>query len=175
MGPSRLRSTTAARWLERFWRLVRGLVYLLAGIAGFGVVAMMGVTCLDVVLRLFGRPLVGAYDIVRIAGAITIACGLPYTTAVKGHVAIEYFFHKLSRRGRVVIDSLVRTACIVLFGFLSWQSVRYGLALKQSGQVTMTLQIPVFWLPYVIALACGAMVLVILYNLLHPGREMIKP
>ena len=68
-----------------------------------------------------------------------------------------------------------RTACIVLFGFLSWQSVRYGLALKQSGQVTMTLQIPVFWLPYVIALACGAMVLVILYNLLHPGREMIKP
>jgi hypothetical protein len=39
----------------------------------------------------------------------------------------------------------------------------------------MTLQIPTFWVSYVIAASAGVVVLVILYNLLHPGREMIKP
>ncbi|MBN2307412.1 MAG: TRAP transporter small permease, partial [Candidatus Hydrogenedentes bacterium] len=99
----------------------------------------------------------------------------PYTTAVKGHVAIEYFFLKLSRRGRIIVDTVCRSIGIVLFSFLTWKSVHYGSALKASGQVTPTLQVPVFWVPYVIALSCGVVVLVILHNLLHPGKEMIKP
>jgi len=163
------------RLLEAYTVGVRGLVYALAAGAGLGILAMMGVTCVDVVLRVFGSPLTGAYDIVKLSGALTIACALPYTTAVKGHVAIEYFFHKLSWRGRVVVDTLARLLGMALFGVLAWQSVRYGMSLRRSGQVTLTLQVPVYWVPYVIAFSCGVVVLVILHNLLHPGREMIKP
>ena len=48
----------------------------------------------------------GALDLGKGCGALVIAGALPYTTAVKGHVAIEYFFHKLGRRGRIVVDTL---------------------------------------------------------------------
>lgn len=155
--------------------VLRMLVLFLSVIAGLGVLGMMVVTCADVVLRALGTPFVGAYDIVRLAGAVTIACALPYTTAVKGHVAIEYFFLKLSRRGRVVVDTIARSIAMALFGFLTWQSLVYGASLRRSGEVSLTLQLPVFWVPYVIAFACGVTLLVILHNLLHPGREMIKP
>jgi TRAP-type C4-dicarboxylate transport system permease small subunit len=165
----------AKRLLDAYTAGVRGLVYVLAAAAGLGILAMMGVTCVDVVLRAIGSPLTGAYDIVKLAGALTIACALPYTTAVKGHVAIEYFFHKLSWRGRVVVDTLARLLGMALFSVLAWQSVRYGASLQRSGQVTLTLQLPVYWVPYVVAFSCGVVVLVILHNLLHPGREMIKP
>lgn len=163
------------RVLQGFWRVVRVLVVAAAAVSGAGIVFMMCVTCLDVILRAFGRPLVGAFDLVRIAGALTMACALPYTTAVKGHVAIEYFFHKLSRRARVVVDSLTRGVGMGLFGVLAWYSVTYGLALRRAGEVSSTLRLPVFWVPWVMAFACGLVALVILYNLLHPGREMIKP
>lgn len=156
-------------------RALRALVLLLSVIASMGVLAMMAVTCADVVLRALGSPFVGAYDIVRLAGAVTIACALPYTTAVKGHVAIEYFFLMLSRRGRVVVDTIARSLAMTLFGFLTWQSVVYGASLRRSGEVSLTLQLPVFWVPYVVAFACGVTLLVILHNMLHPGREMIKP
>jgi len=168
-------SARAKRALTVYRKVVRALVFVLSVFAGLGVLTMMLVTCLDVILRIFGSPLVGAYDIVKIAGAVTIACALPYTTAVKGHVAIEYFFQKLSRPGRIVVDTLARTLAMALFCLLSWQSVLYGAALKRSGQVTLTLQVPVYWVPYVIAVSCGVVVLVILHNLLNPGREMIKP
>ena len=155
--------------------LLRKLVLVFSIGAGLGIVTMMVVTCMDVALRVLDRPLTGVFDIVTIAGALTIACALPYTTAVKGHVAIEFFFLKLARRGRTIVDTLTRLITMNLFVILSWHSTRYGLALRTAHQVTPTLRIPVFWVPWVIALSCGLVALVILDNLLHPGKEFIKP
>jgi len=167
------------RWARRvgggFSAAVRVLTYALAAVAGLGILTMMGVTCTDVILRRFGRSLTGATDLLSLAGGITIAAALPYTTAVKGHVAIEYFFHKLSRRWRIVVDTLARLLAMGLFGLLSVASIRYGLAKWRAGEVTPTLEVPVFWVPWFIALCSATVVGVILHNLLHPGREMIKP
>lgn len=155
--------------------ILRWLVNGLAVLSGISLLAMVLVTSLDVVLRVFRISLTGAYDIVRIASAICVAAALPYTTAVKGHVAIEYFFHKLGQRGRILVDTLMRLLDMGLFSLLAWQSVLYGLRLKQSGEVSLTLQLPIFWVPYVIAVSCGLTVLITFYHLLHPGKELIKP
>ena len=96
-------------------KTLRKLVLVSAGVAGAGLVTMMVITCVDVVLRKLGHPLPGAYDLVKMAAGVTIACALPCTTAVKGHVAVEYFFHRLGRRGRVVADTLIRVL-IPVFG-----------------------------------------------------------
>lgn len=154
---------------------VRFGVYALAGVSGLGVLVMMGVTCADVVLRIFGRSLTGAVDLVTLAGAVSVACALPYTTAVKGHVAIEYFFHKLRRRGRVIVDSIARVVTMGMFVVVCIECVRYGQKLHEHHEVSMTLKLPVFWIPYVVAFAAAMVVLVILCHLLHPGKEMIKP
>lgn len=188
-------SSMTHRLYAGYVRAVRALVLALAGVAGTGIVVMMAVTCVDVALRaaLSIEPLrealyhvdavqrvarwllAGEVDLVEIAGAIVIACALPYTTAAKGHVAIEYFFDKLSPRGRRLVDTPLRLLVMALFAVLAWQSVRYGLALAACGEVTPTLQIPVYWIPYVIAVCLGVSVLVILHGLLHPGREMAAP
>jgi len=163
--------------LNIYSRMLRLIVHILVVMAGLGVLTMMAVTCIDVILRLpwINRSLLGAYDIVKITGALTLAATLPYTTAVKGHVAIEYFFHKFNRRGRIVVDTIIRLMGMTLFAFLSWRSVIYGLDLYRIGQVSQTLQLPVFWIPYVIGFCCAIVVLVIGHNLIHPGKEMIKP
>ncbi len=136
---------------------------------------MVLVTSAEVVLRIFRLSLTGAYDIVKIAAAITIAAALPYTTAIKGHVAIEYFFHKLGRRGRIVVDALMRLGGMALFGLLAWGCVDYGNSLRAKGEVSMTLQLPIFWVPYVLAVSCALVVLIKVYHLTHPGKPMIKP
>ncbi|MCD6364866.1 MAG: TRAP transporter small permease [Planctomycetes bacterium] len=154
--------------------VIRWLVLVLGFVAALSLITMVTVTCLDVILRAFGRPLVGALDIVKIAGALAIATGLPYTTAVKGHVAIEYFFLKLPRRWRILVTTICRLLIMALFGVLSWSSARYGADLKRYGQVTATLDVPLFWVSYVIAASCGVVVLVMLCSLLRPDKEMIR-
>jgi TRAP-type C4-dicarboxylate transport system permease small subunit len=163
------------RAVDLYHRALRMVVLSLAGLAGIGLMVMVLVTALDIVLRVFRVPVTGAYDIVRIAGMVTIAAALPYTTAIKGHVAIEYFFHKLGRRGRLVVDTVMRLLTVALFLVLAYQSMEYGQALKKSGEVSMTLQLPVFWIPYILAVSCVLVALVTLYHLYCPGKEMIKP
>lgn len=161
--------------MDFFANTLRRLVLLSSVIAGAGLLTMMLVTCVDVVLRKFGHPIPGAYEIVKMAAAVTIACALPYTTAVKGQVAVEFFYHRLGRLGRVVADTLIRLVIMVLFSLLAWQLVRYGARLRESGEVSLTLQLPVFWVPHVMAFACAVVVLVTLYHLFHPGKALLNP
>lgn len=161
--------------IQLYHKLLRFVVYVLVYVSGLSVFVMIGTTCADVILRRFGHPIIGAYDIVKIAGTLTLAAALPYTTAVKGHVAIEYFFHKLNHTSRIIVDIICRLLGICLFAFLSWRTIQYGNQFYETGQVSQTLQLPLFWLPYVIAVCCFVVMLVIIYNLFHPNKEMIKP
>ena len=95
--------------------------------------------------------------------------------AVKGHVAVEFFFHKLKKRGRIIVDTITRLVSIAFFGLLAYRCVLYGIALQSSGDATPTLQIPTFWIMHVIAFCCVVVTLVIFEHLIHPGKELIKP
>ena len=154
---------------------LKAVVIALAVAAGCAVLVMIGVTFVDVVLRLFRAPLKGAYDVVNIAGTLALACALPYTTAVKGHVAVELLFHKLGGRGRWVLDTTIRLLIIALFSAFTWQGWRYAGMLRVKAQVTPTLKVPEFWVAYPVAVACALVVLVTWHHLWNPGREMIKP
>jgi TRAP-type C4-dicarboxylate transport system permease small subunit len=151
------------------------LIRALAIAAGAAILLMIGVTLTDIILRIFKTGIQGAYDIVRIAGVISISCALPYLTAVKGHIAIEFLYQHFSRIGRIILDSLFRLISIGLFGFLVVYGIKHGISLKESGQMMMTLKVPVFWIPFVISFNSLLMMIIIFYHLIHPGKEMIKP
>lgn len=159
----------------RYAIFLRRLVMLLAGTAGLAVAAMIIVTCVDVVGRRLGYPLEGTYDLVEILGAISIIGALPYTTACKGHVAIEFLPQKLSPRGRIVLATVVALVCIAIYAFLTWRFVLYGIDLKASNQGTVTLRWPIFWLPHWMAVCTAVTILVVLYQMVHPDKELMKP
>lgn len=160
--------------MKKPWVLLREIVVWSARVSAFGVLFMMLVTCLDIILRRFGSAIPGAYDLVRLGGGVTIAAALPLTTAVKGHVAIEYFFHRMGRSGRLVVDSAMRSVQIALFIFATFAFTRYGARLLSSGEVTPTLGCPVFWLAWLIALSCLLTALVSLFHLVRPSEELMR-
>lgn len=168
-------ATSLQRTGELYHRALVALVMGLNTLAGFSIVFMMLVTCADVVMRLFGHPIKGSYDLVQIAGALCIACALPYTTAVKGHVAVEFLYLKFGKRGRLAIDIMVRTVLITLFLVLAVQSIKYGASLHRSGEVTPTLEIPLYGVMYLIAFSCVVVAMVVLFTLVNPKKELIKP
>ena len=172
--PGDLPNTGALRrHLELFFAAVRKLTIGFALLAGTAVLGMMGVTVADVVLRVFKVGIVGAYDIVRVCGVVAISCALPYITAVKGHIAIQFLYRSFAPPGRRVLDFGFRLVALVLFAFLVYQNIRYGLSLYASGELMPTLRMPVFWMPGLIAFNALLVFIVILHHLLHPGQEMI--
>lgn len=123
-------------------------------IAGITLTAMMLLTVSDVILRAFGKPLVGAFELVAFAGAIAIGFSIPLTSWVKGHIYVDFLITKLSPSGRKGFQVATRSAAMVLFIVIGWNLLKMGWDLQRSGEVSPTLQLPFFPIVYGVGVSC---------------------
>jgi TRAP-type C4-dicarboxylate transport system permease small subunit len=147
----------------------------MAGIGGLCLLGIIFITCADIVLRRFNLAVHGAIDLVQVLGCLCIALSLPYTTAVKGHIAVEFLFRKFNRLGKIIFDTCMRSLAIAFFATLAWQSFRHGSNMLNKNAMTLTLNIPLFWVYWAVGFSFCVVILVKLYHLAHPGKEMIRP
>ena len=80
-------------------RMTKRLSEVLYHVAGAAIVAMMLLTCADIVLRYFGHPVPGTYELVSFLAAIAVSFALAHTFAQGGHVAVTLFTDHMPRRG----------------------------------------------------------------------------
>jgi len=127
------------------------------GLSAAAVVFIMLLTCADVVLRFFGRPVPGAYELVGYSGAVIVAFALARTSVERGHIAVELLVDRLPGRPRSLVEAVGSLAGAVLFGLLTWQSRVYASDLMESGDVSLTLGMPTW--PFVYAVGAGTALL----------------
>ena len=130
-------------------------------VSAAAVAAMMGLTCMDIILRLFRHPIPGTYEMVGFLGAVFAAFALGYTSVHRGHIAVDFVVQKLPARAQSLVDGVNALICAVFFGFLSHQCMVYAADLKSFGEVSMTLQMPVYPFVYGIAVGCCLLTLVL--------------
>ena len=136
-------------------------------IAAVAIFSMMALTCADVILRLFRMPIPGTYEIVSFMGAVAVSFAIAHTSVEKGHVAVSLVVQLLPKRAQAVIESILAALGIILFALIAWQSVLYGLDCQDSGEVSLTLQLPFYPIIYGVALGAGVVCLVLLVDFLN--------
>lgn len=152
--------------MHGFFRFTKGFSTTLNAFAAVALILMTVLVCTDVVLRIFGRSILGAYEIVGFLGAIVSAFALPQTTLDKKHVSVEvlinHFPAHFKRTTRILADLLA----LCLFGFITYAGIAYGYDLKVSHETSMTLRLPVFPVLYGIAFSSFVVMLVYLRDLI---------
>jgi len=134
-------------------------------VAGMALTGIMGITVTDVVLRAFGRPIVGSYEIVALMGAVVIGFSLPFTSWVRGHIFVDVLVQKLPRIPRRGVHFATRGLGMLLFFLISWNLFKMGSDLRKSGEVSLTLQIPFYPIVYGVGIACFLQFLVLLADI----------
>ncbi|MDI6688483.1 MAG: TRAP transporter small permease [Desulfobacterales bacterium] len=155
----------------RFEKLIILLANRFNWIAAGAIVAMMLLTSADVVLRLFRHPVPGTYEMVGFLGAVVISFSLAYTSVERGHIAVEFLFQKLPKKVKFFINAINDFLCLFLFGLLTWQTMLMAFNLKQSGEVSMTLQLPIYPFVFGISIGCGLLSITLLKDFL---KSVIK-
>ena len=140
--------------------------------AALGLSVMMVLTFSDVVLRYFGYPIKGAYDIVGLSGAFAIALPIAYTQVLRGHIGIDFIVARFPKRVRGVIDTVNRVLNIGVYSLLAWQCAVYGKKLWSVGRVSETLKLPIFPFPFVVAVGCALMSVVLVIELCSTGTQL---
>jgi len=137
------------------------MIYTIAGranwISAAAVLLMMLLTTADVILRFFGYPIPGTYEVVGLLGSVVISFSLAYTSVEKGHIAVEFLVNRLSEKSRYIISAINSVLGIFLFGLISYQSFLYASELRQSGEVSLTLQMKTY--PFVYGICAGCLLL----------------
>ena len=139
---------------------VKGISRFLNVIAGISLTFLMLLTVSDVILRFFKRPIVGTYELVAFSGAIVIGFSLPLTSWMRGHIFVDFFILKFSKKGQDIFNIVTRCLVITLFFLIGWNLLRYGLDLQKSGEVSATLRLPFYPVAWV-GISCFVQCLVL--------------
>jgi len=160
--------------MTRIERLIGALGEKLNFAACAAILIMMMITCADVILRFFGRPIVGAYELVGLSGTVVASFALAYTSLERGHIAVELLVARLPKRVQFLIDGINSLLGVAIFSLLAWQSFAYANDLRVSGEVSLTLQIPTYPFVYSISVGCGMLCLVLLADGVKSIRRTVR-
>lgn len=127
---------------------------------------IMLLTVTDVVLRYFGKPILGTYELIGFSGALVIAFSLPLTAGVRGHINVDILISIFPQKARNIVNILTRLFGIGIFFLLGWNLIKYGMDLHKAKEVSMTLQLPFYPVVYVVGICCLVQCLVLFCDIL---------
>ncbi len=147
---------------------------LMKRVGGTALTGMMLVTCVDVIFRYFDRPIFGAVEVVSFLATLVLACAMPSTHFEKGHVGVDLIVRRLKPAHQALVDTFTSGISTVLFGLVSWQMFLYAQEIRRTGEVSMSLQFPTYFIVFLVALAFLGLTAVIFVGFLNHLKKAIS-
>jgi TRAP-type C4-dicarboxylate transport system permease small subunit len=152
-----------------FQNFVLRLSNLMHVIAAIALTLIMLLTVSDVVLRLFGHPIVGTFELVGLGGAVVIGFGIPITSWNRGHIFVDFLINMFPNAIKTGFNVVTRLVSIGLFILVGWNLFVLGGDLLKSGEVTLTRQLPFYPVAYGLGVCCLIQCLVLICDLIKIG------
>lgn len=115
---------------------------VLALLPGAMIIIMMIVTTVDVVGRyFFNKPLFGAFEVTEILMGLTIFAGMPFATAAREQITVNFLESVLSVRARRIQAGFADLVCAAVSAVMAWRIYQRGAVLIDSHEVTLQLGI----------------------------------
>ncbi len=134
-------------------------------LSGIAITFILFITCSDVVLRLFGKPIIGTFELVGLAGAVVIGFGIPNASWTRGHIFVDVLVNKFSKPMAKVINTITRLMGIGIFIIIGYNLFLYSYDLYLSGEGTLTRQLPFYPISYGLGVCCFIQCLVLICDI----------
>jgi len=112
---------------------------------------MIILTLFDVILRNFGHPITGSMELIQYGGAIVFGFSIPYGTMLGAQVIVDIITERLSHRRKRMVNIITRCVGIILFLFVAYNFIVYGIDVQKTGERTASFKIPYY--PFAFALS----------------------
>ncbi len=146
--------------MESFLSAVFKFSKVMQVISGVVLTFIVLLTTADVIMRAFGRPILGTYEIVAMGSGIVLGFVTPITSWLRGHIFVDVLTKKLPRRGKDAVDIVTRCVGIGIFLMIGWNVLKIGNTFRTAGEVSNTLQWPMYPIPYAVGVSFFVLALV---------------
>jgi TRAP-type C4-dicarboxylate transport system permease small subunit len=153
--------------MKSMWSVLDNTQSIMKAIAAFCLMGMCLMTCADVFLRsTLNRPIFGSEEIVSIFAVLTIGFALPYSHKKDSHVGVEILVRLLSKKTQHVIKFLTNILSFTIFALLTWKMFVYAQTMGKSGEVSMNLELPMYYFIYALSFCLMVLSVCILHDVL---------
>lgn len=143
-----------------------------AGVAGLVLILLMLLTTADVAGRyFFNSPISGVFDLTHFAVSIMVYLGLAYCGWRGTHVVIELLYDRLPPAARRVLNRVINLAGCTLFGLISWRTAVQSIDIRDMGEASQMMEVPLFPLYYLVAFGSGLFAWVMGLRVFIPEAE----
>jgi TRAP-type C4-dicarboxylate transport system permease small subunit len=154
--------------MRLFSCIVEKLSCWMQTVSGAALVFIVLITVADVCLRNLARqPIVGAYEMVGLAGAIVIGFAIPVTSLLKGHIFVDVLIRALPKGWQKAFNIATRLLGILIFCLIAWNLFLYANGLLASGEVTLTRRLPFYPIAYGLSACCVIQGLVLIADIVR--------
>ena len=143
---------------------------ILNAIGGAALTFMMFLTVADVLMRAFGHPLVGTYEIVGLSLALVIGITIPKVSFDRGHVNMEILLERVEKGNKDILNTFTRLVCFFLFIGIGYNLFTVANEFRTSGEVSPTIQLPAYPLAYAVGFCCFIECLVFVLQIIKIWR-----
>ena len=158
--------------MDLFWKIIQWLLDKMKIIGAGCLVGMTLLTCVDVVGRAFGHPIFGSVEIVGFMATLAVVMAMPYTHHVQGHIGVEIVVRLFSETTQTIINICTGILSLILFAIVTWRMTVYARTMKASGEVSMNLELPEYYVIYVTAFCLLIFTLIILQDIINNIRKL---
>lgn len=119
-----------------------------AAAAIFGGVVLTGAAlfiAVSVIAAGFGRPILGANEVVQLAAGVAVASFMPWCQLRNGHIFVTVFTERAPALMRLMLDLAAALLTAVVATVVAWRLLIGGLESHARGRVSMFLEIPQWW------------------------------
>jgi len=153
--------------MKRFLAGITRVDQSLYVIAGVVLACMILLTLCDVILRNLGHPITGSMEFIQYGGAIVFGFSIPYGTLLGAQVIVDLIIEKLNPRKKRIVTILTRCVGILIFLFVAYNFLVYGIDVQKTGERTASFKIPYY--PFAFALSFS-----FLFQSFTIGCDLIK-
>lgn len=117
------------------------------GMAGVAVALATGfLTLLSVVMRaVWSQPIPGDVEMTQMGIAFAISMCLPYCQLQRGNIIVDFFTQSISEGARKRLDVMGNLSLVLLYGLLAWRTSVGAISVREAGETTMIISLPMWW------------------------------
>jgi TRAP-type C4-dicarboxylate transport system permease small subunit len=148
--------------MKSFFGAVLKVTTWMQAVAATALTLIILITTVDVLARLFGKPLPGAVEVIAILGGVVAGFTAPITSWMKGHIQVDVLLNLIPQGARNIIEVMTRIVAIGLCLLVAWNCLKIATDFWSKGEVSGTLLLPLFPICYGLA-ACFFVLSIVLF------------
>lgn len=127
-------------------RALRPLSLAFAVIGGAVACAVAAMTCASIAMRaLWSRPISGDVELTQFGIALTISLCLPWAQLHGANIIVDFFTQRLSDPANRRLDAVGALLLSAMCALLSWRTSVGALSVREAGETSMILGLPMWW------------------------------